>query len=230
MGTPKIQMSLRKAALVAGGVTIIMILLAPIAELYAYPKLVIPGNASETVKNIIAHQSLFAAMLMAYAITFIGDIIAAWALFVLLKPVNLSLSALAAIFRLIFSVIALVSLLDLVNAFRLAINPEYLKIFRLNELQAQIIFSLNAFRYGFHFGLILFGIYLGLLGYLVLRSKYIPPIMGLLLIISGLGYFISSIQPYLFPNFSLNFAVYTFLGEVIFTFWLIIKGWKIKEI
>jgi hypothetical protein len=229
MSTQGIQMSLRTAALIAGFVTLIMILLAPFAELYAYPRLVVSGNGSETVKNLIAHQTLFAIMIMAYALTFIGDIITAWALYVLLKPVNLYLSALAAIFRLVFSIIAIVSLLNLANAFRMANSSEYLKMFHLNELQAQIIFSLNAFRYGFHFGLIFFGIYLGLLGYLVWRSKYIPWFMGLLLVISGIGYFITSIQPYLFPDVNLNLAVYTFYGEVIFVFWLIIKGWKIRE-
>jgi hypothetical protein len=105
MSTQGIQMSLRTAALIAGFVTLIMILLAPFAELYAYPRLVVSGNGSETVKNLIAHQTLFAIMIMAYALTFIGDIITAWALYVLLKPVNLYLSALAAIFRLVFSII-----------------------------------------------------------------------------------------------------------------------------
>jgi hypothetical protein len=230
MATPKKQISLRTTALIAGFVSLAMVLFAPFAELYAYRALVIPGNAPATVSNLIVHQTLFAMMIISYAITFIGDIIVAWALYVLLKPVNLYLSALAAIFRLVFSIIAMVALLNLANAFRLANSPEYLKIFSLHELQAQIMFSLNTFRYGFHFALIFFGIYLGLLGYLVWQSKYIPRIMGLLLIISGLGYFTSSIQPYLFPNINVSFTVYTFYGEVIFIFWLMIKGWKIKEI
>jgi hypothetical protein len=90
--------------------------------------------------------------------------------------------------------------------------------------------SLNSFRYGFHFGLVFFGIYLMLLGYLVWRSNYIPWILGLLLVISGLGYFASALQPYLFPNVNIDFAVYTFYGELIFMFWLLIRGWRIKEI
>ena len=230
MTASKTQISLRTAALIAGFVSLAMIVLAPFAELYAYPALVIPGNAPETVKNLIGHQTLFAIMIMAYAITFIGDIIVAWALFILLKPVGLYLSALAAVFRLVFSIVAIVSLLHLSNAFRMANSSEYLKIFSSDELQAQIIFSLNTFRYGFHFGLIFFGAYLGLLGCLVWRSDYIPWIMGLFLIISGLGYFMSSIQPYLFPGVNAKFINYTYYGEVIFIFWLIIKGWKIEEI
>ena len=54
--------------------------------------------------------------------------------------------------------------------------------------------------------------------------------MGLLLGIAGLGYFASSFQPYLFPAVNIDFAVYTFYGELAFMLWLLIKGWKIQEV
>ena len=224
------HISLRKAAIIAGVATLAMVICAPFAELYVFPKLVTPGSGAETVKNIIAHRTLFAALLMAYTITFICDILAAWALYILLKPVNPYLSILTALFRLVFAIIALVSLLNLVNAIRIVTTPDYLLIFKPGQIQAQVMLSLNAFRYGFHFGLIFFGIYLGLLGYLVWRSKYIPSILGLLLVISGLGYLASSLQPYLFPGFNIDFAVFTFYGELVFMLWLLIRGWKVKEI
>jgi hypothetical protein len=224
------QISLRTAAVIAGFATLTMVICAPFAELYAYPKLVIPGNGAETVKNIIAQQTLFAALIMGYVVTLVCDILAAWALYILLKPVNAYLSILTAMFRLVFAIIAIVSLLNLVNTARMVTNPDYLLIFKPNQIQAQVMLSLNAFRYGFHFGLIFFGIYLGLLGYLVWISKYIPWILGLLLVISGLGYFASSLQPYLFSGVNIDFAVYTFYGELVFMFWLLIRGWKIQEI
>ena len=224
------NISLRTAACIAGLVTLTMVACAPFAELYAYPRLVITGNGAETVKNIMAHQKLFAAVIMCYTITFVCDIVAAWALYILLKPVNAYLSFLTALFRLIFAVVAIVSLLNLVNTFRLVTNPDFMTLFKPDQLQAQVMLQLTAFRYGFHFGLILFGIHLILLGYLVFKSKYIPWLLGWLLIISGVGYFISSIQPYLFPELNVGFAVYTFFGEIIFMLWLLIRGWKIQEI
>jgi hypothetical protein len=223
------QISLRSAALITGFATLTMTLCAPFAELYAYPKLIIAGNGVETVKNIIAHQALFGALMMGYVITFTCDILAAWALYILLKPTSAYLSALTALFRLVFAIIAIVSLLNLANAFRIATTPEYQSMLKPEQLQAQVMLSVNVFRYGFHFGLIFFGIYLCLLGYLVWISKYIPWVLGLLLIVSGLGYFTTSLQPYLFPTINMNFAVYTFYGELIFMLWLLIRGWKIKE-
>jgi hypothetical protein len=89
--------------------------------------------------------------------------------------------------------------------------------------------SLEAFRSSWYFGLLFFGIHLGLLGYLVVRSNYIPRILGILLIIAGLGYLINALKPVLFPNINIDFAQFTFYGELIFMLWLLIKGPRIKE-
>lgn len=80
-------------------------------------------------------------------------------------------------------------------------------------------------------GLVLFGIHLGLLGYLVYRSGYIPKILGILLAIAGLGSPIYYLSPYLYPNVDLGFimVIFTGAGELIFTLWLLVRGWKIQE-
>jgi len=74
-------MSLRQAALVAG----FAYLLDPVsyAEYSLYPKLVIPGNTEQTVQNIAAHGRIFVAIIFCYLICFIGDVVIAWALYIL---------------------------------------------------------------------------------------------------------------------------------------------------
>jgi hypothetical protein len=89
--------------------------------------------------------------------------------------------------------------------------------------------SLDAFKSGWYFGIIFFGFHLGLLGFLVFKSHYIPRILGVLLIIAGLGYLINGLKPYIIPTINLDFAKFTFYGELIFMLWLIIKGWRIQE-
>ena len=78
-------------------------------------------------------------------------------------------------------------------------------------------------------GLVLLGIHLGLLGYLVYRSNYIPRILGILLAIAGLGWLIYELNPYLYPDADLGFIMITFFGEPIFMLWLLVRGWKIQE-
>jgi len=224
------KISLRTAALIAGIAILVMVAAAPFAEVYAYPKLVIAGNAAETIKNITVNQTLFAWVIFAYALTFVCDIVAAWALYILLKPVNNYFALLAGWFRLIFAAISIVSLLNLTTVFRLLTTPDLLAIFKPNQLQAQVMLSLTAFRSGFHFAILFFSMHLALLGILVLRSAYIPKLLGILLIISAFGYMATSMQPYLFPNINIDFAVYTFYGELIFMLWLLIWGSRLKEI
>ena len=220
--------SLGTAALIAGIGLLIMVVAAPFAELYVYPKLVVSGNATATVQNIIANKTLFTAAIFAYLITFVCDLIVAWALYVLLKPVNENLSLLTALFRLVYTVIALVALLNLATVLRLLNTSNALTLFSPDQFSIQVMLSLQAFRSNWYFGLLFFGIHLGLLGYLVFRSNYIPKILGVLLVVAGLGYLLTNLKPFLFPDINLDFAKYTFYGELMFMLWLLIKGSRIN--
>ena len=222
--------SLSAAALIAGIGLLIMVIAAPFAELYVFPKLIISGDAAETVKNILANKTLFIAGLFGYLISFLCDLLVAWALYVFLKPVDENFSRLTAWFRLVYTLIALVALLNLVTVFRLLDTPMYLTLFGPGQLQAQVMLSLDTFRSGWYFGLLFFGIHLGLLGTLVFRSNYVPKIAGILLIVAGLGYLLTTLKPFLFPDVNVAFAEFTYYGELIFMVWLLIKGSRVKEL
>src|SRR6476659_3517390 len=105
--------SLRTASLIAGFSLLVMVISAPFVELVAYPKLVIPGKATETIQNIKNNRGLFTYVIFGYLLTFIADVVVAWALYILLKPVNEHLSLLTAMFRGIYTIIALLALLNL---------------------------------------------------------------------------------------------------------------------
>ncbi len=220
-------MTLRQAALVAG----LGYLLMPVAfaEFSVYPKLVIPGNIEQTAQNIVAHGNLFLVAICCYLVTFISDVVIAWALYILLAPVNRSVSLLAAWFRLVYTVIGLFGLLNLVTVYRLLNTPDYQRVFGSGPLHAQVLLLLNSFRYDWSTSLIIFGIHLLLLGYLIYRSGYIPRTLGILLVINGLGWMIDSLKPYLFPNAHIGFIFITFFGELVLMVWLLSRGWKIRE-
>ena len=219
--------SLRTAALIAGLALLTMVIAAPFAELFVFPKLIVPGDAAETARNILANQTLFRAALFGYLITFICDFVAAWALYVLLKPVNENLSLFTAWFRLVYTVIAIVAFLNLVTVVRLLNSSNASSGFDSGQFAAQVMSSLEAFRSNWYFGLLFFGIHLGLLGVLVWMSNYIPKLVGVLLIIAGFGYLINALKPVIFPDINIDFAQYTFYGELIFMLWLLIKGPRI---
>ena len=108
-------------------------------------------------------------------------------------------------------------------------SPDFLKAFGADQLHAQVQLLLGSFRWGWSLSLVVFGIHLVLLGYLIYRSGYIPWIIGIVLVINGAGWELDSLQPYLFPNAHFGWVFYTFFGELVFMFWLLIRGWKIQE-
>jgi hypothetical protein len=230
MPQPANQISLRTAALIAGLAILVSAIAAPFAELYVYPKLVVPYKALETAQNIIAHKPLFIAAIFGYLVTFICDLVITWALYILLKPVNEHLALLTALFRLVYTIIALVALQNLVSAYQQLDTPRYLTMFKEDQLYAQVMVYLRAFRNHWYFGIIFFSLHLLLLGYLVIRASYIPRIMGALLILAGAGYMLTTLRPYLFASVNVDFASYTFYGELVFMLWLLFKGSRMKEL
>ena len=230
MKNPTTQISLGSAALIAGLGLLVMVMTTPFAEFFVFPKLVVPNNPAETVKNIMANVVLFRLAILGYLLTFICDIVVAWALYIFLKPVNEHFSLLAAWFRLIYTVISLVALLNLVNVLRLLTSPNYVTMFDSSQINFQIMLSLRTFRNEWSLAYIFFGIHLLLLGYLVFRANYIPKILGILLIIAGFGWLIDNLQPFLFSDFNVEFGMIVGWGELIFMLWLLFRGSKMKEI
>ncbi len=198
------------------------------AEFSIYPKLVIPGNISATVANLGAHHGLFLVATFAYLINFIEDIVIAWGLYILLAPVNRAVALLAAWFQLVYTGIAFVGAFNLAIVYRMLTTPEYLTLFGAGPFHAQIDLLLHSFRYDYSLALVLFGIHLLLVGYLIVRSSYMPSWLGVLLIVNGLGWIANSLQPYLYPNANLDFIFITFFGELVFMVWLLVKGWTLQ--
>jgi hypothetical protein len=219
--------SLRQAAVIAG----FGYLLMPVsyAEFNLYPKVVISGNIEQTVQNIAAHGRLFLAAAFCYLVTFLLDVVIAWALYILLAPVNRALSLLGAWFRLVYAVIGLFGLFNLFTVYNLVTGPDYLASFGAAPLHVQVKLLLASYRYDWNISLAIFGIHLVLIGWLIFRSTYIPRVIGILLVVDGVGWVVSSLQPYLYPSAHLGWIFVTYFGELIFMLWLLIRGWKITE-
>jgi len=222
------DISLRQAAITAGVGLLVMTIAAPFAEFLVFKRLVIQGDIVVTVENILANSSLYLSGIFAYLVVFIMDVMVAWALYVLLAPVNHAVSLLTAWFRLIYTAIALVSMLKLVTVYRLLQMPDFGELFGPEHRLAQVKVLLNTFRFEWGFSLILFGVHLLLLGWLVYRADFIPRILGILLAIAGLAWLVYEVLPFMVPGVDLGFLFFAFMGETVFMLWLLVRGWKIR--
>jgi hypothetical protein len=218
------DVSLRTAALVAGLGLLVMAILAAFANFYVLPNLVVPGDAKGTADNIMASGGLFRIGICSFLVAAVLDVVVAWALYVLLKPVNRSLSLLAAWFRVVYAAIFAMAISNLISALLLLNGSAYLNAIETDQLQAQAMFFLSAFDYGWEIGYAFFGLHLVILSYLVFRSGYMPRWLGLLLTLAGLGYLVDTFGKLLLPNYTLTIAQFTFVGELLLLIWLLWKG------
>ncbi len=220
--------SLGKAAL-AAGVAYLIMTASPVAEFLVYNRLVVAGDASATAQNILTHRSLFNTGIFLYLVNFLGDILSAWALYLLLKPVHANLSLLAAWVKLIYATLSIVSIFPLLHVVDLLQGADYLKVYAPEQLRAQAMLGLKAFRQEWSFAYILFGSHLMLVGYLAFRSGYIPKIVAICVGIAGVGWLVDNLQPYLYPQYNVNVGMLTGLGELVFMLWLLIRGWALRS-
>ncbi len=97
-------------------------------------------------------------------------------------------------------------------------------------MQAQVALLLASFRYGWPLALIIFGLHLGVVGYLIARSTYAPKILGVLLVLDGAYWVTDGLRPYAFPGASLGLLFYFTFVELAFMIWLLFGGSRLSEL
>ena len=207
------------------------------SNFFVIENLIIPGNAVATANNIIGNDFLFRIGILSFIIMVLFDVLLAWALYVILIPVNKNLSLLSGWLRLINSAIFAIAIYNLFSVLQILSGAEYMKVFETGQLYAQMMLLLNTFNNTWLIGLVFFGFHLFILGYLIVKSGYISKTIGVLLIIAGFGYLIDSFANFLLPNYNdykniflMIVVIPGVIGELSFTFWLLFKGAKIPDI
>jgi hypothetical protein len=224
-----ITVSPRLAGRIAGWGILAMAVLAPFAEFYVRQRLVVSNDAGATATNLAAHETLFRLGIVAFLVVIILDVVVAWGLYVLFKPVSTSVSVLMAWARLVFAVIFAVAVVNLLSAIHLVTDPTYRAAFQPTQRNAQMMASLDAFNAGWAVALVFFGIHLILIGYLAIKSGYMPKLIGILLVIAGLGYAADSFTLFLVHDYVATAALFTFVGELVLALWLVIRGKTIPD-
>jgi len=223
------DISINNSAIIAGISLLLMAIIAPIANFSILQGLIDPSDVAKTVSNIRENIGIFRIGIVLFLIVALLDILVAWALYIFLSQQNKSLSLLTAWLRVVYASILCVVIINLINVLQLLNGADYLSVFSESQLQTQIMLSLNIFNKGWEFGLIIFGFHLLLLGYLILKAGYMRKLLGILILLAALGYIIDGFGKLLFSNYSISISMFTFIGEVILIFWLLIVGRKIKE-
>lgn len=211
-----------KIARLAGILYLSLIPLGIFGIIYVPSILVVPENIETTIVNIIENETLFRWSIISALVVQLVNIILVLLLFKVFKPINKAMAFLMVILSLLAVPIAFFNEINNLAVLQLLDSP--------NESQHLISFFLNLHKQGIIIAQVFWGLWLFPLGYLVYKSNYMPKLIGILLMIGCVGYVVDSFTLILLPEFKITFSEFTFLGEVIFPLWLLIKGIKKSQV
>ena len=219
--------SVNRTARLAGALYLALMPFGFFGIIYVPSVLVVSGDAATTSRNIMASEWLFRTGTVSYLISQIVFIFLVLALYRLLKPVNKDHAVLMVVLALPAVPIAFLSEVNHLAVLRLLANADN-GAFTANQLQAQAMLFLDMRQNGILLALVFWGLWLLPLGVLVFKSKFLPKVLGVLLVIAGAGYVIESGAQILSPGLA-TISQFTFVGEVLFTLWLLIKGVNVER-
>lgn len=216
-----------KTARLAGFLYLIYIVIHVFADVIGRSSLILFGDASVTAQNILASGWQFRIGFMSDLLAAVLFLLAAWALYTLLKPVNKNIALLFLLLNLAGVAIQSFSDLFLIGSQLLLSGADYLNVFQVNQLQALAMLFLNLHKNGFMIAQIFYGAWLFPLGYLVYKSGFLPKILGIVLMIHCATWLMTFLQYFLLPDLSaITYVSYPlgFIAEFGLGLWLLIKG------
>jgi hypothetical protein len=159
-------------------------------------------------------------------------LLAAWGLYVLLRPVNQHLALLFLLLNAVGVAIQCASMFPLISALLQGDAASHMQGYSAAQLQGLAYLSISVSKTGFATAQLFFGTWLFPLGYLVYKSKFLPRFLGVLLMLDGIGVLIWFLQALLLPAHpAISYPAFAlgFIAEVGLALWLLIKGVKVVD-
>ena len=225
--TAKAHASINRTARLAGWLYLALMPFGFFGIIYVPSVLVVSGDAATTARNIVVSEWLIRSGTVSHLISQVVFIFLVLALYRLFKPVNRDHAVLMVVLALPAVPIAFLSEVNHLAVLRLLANADD-GAFTASQLQAQAMLFLDMRQNGILLALIFWGLWLIPLGILVFKSGFLPKLLGVLLVIAGAGYVIDSGMQLLSPGLA-TISQFTFVGEVLFTLWLLIKGVNVER-
>jgi len=222
----------RSWARVGGILYLILIGLGIFQEFFVRGRIA-TGDAAATFANLKQMELLWRLGIAAELVMIVVTIVLAVILYVLTKPVHKELALLAMVFGLVATAVEAAYSMQLVEALFPLGSSAYLAAFTPAQLQAMMALAMKAHVIGFGIGLLLFGPFFFVTGYLAFVSGYFPKTLGVLYQLAGAGYMLNGFVLVLAPRLSgpmfMVMGVPAFIGEMSFAVWLLTKGVRIER-
>ncbi len=221
--------SIKQQARFAGLLYLLASIPAPFGLIYVPGKLIVPNDATATADHIRASESLLRLGIASELIGFIMFILVVLALYRLFKAVNETYALAMMILILISIPVSLLSVVNEIAALIVVSGADFLSAFNKAQLDALAYLFMRFHSRESLVAEIFWGLWLFPFGVLVIRSGFIPRVLGVLLMIAALGYLADSVTFLLLPGYGSlvsKFSTKLTLCELPIIFWLLIWGAK----
>ena len=227
MTNPIADASPRPKARITGIVYLFYFLTAILAEVFM-KGIVVSGDAAATANNIQAHEPLFRLGLGTGLIATAWYIALTALLYELFKPVNRSVSLVAAFFSLVGCAIQAFGSVFQFAPLVISGSSADLSAFKPEQSQALALILFKLDSQAQTITLVFFGLYCLLIGFLIFKSTFLPRILGVLMALAGLGW-LTFLAPPLANALSPYVLVLGFLAELSLMLWLLVKGVNVER-
>jgi hypothetical protein len=219
----------RVAARIAGASCLLSIALVVAANFGIMARITVPGDVTASVRNMVAHESLFRLGIVMFVLYAAGVLVLLSALYVILRPAGRGLAVLAACFRLAYAMTWLFGAANLFTAVRIVTNAPYLGAFEAGRLQglARLFVATNHDVY--YVGLLFYALASNVTAWLWLRSRYIPRWLSVFGVAASAWCVATTMAYLVYPTFRNVVNWWWFdspMGgfEMITSVWLLVKG------
>ncbi len=219
--------STRKTARIAGFLYLLLALTGAFSILYVPSALVVFGDAAATAERIASSQSLFRAGILSGIVSHVIFVLLVLILYHLLREISRKQAMLMVTLVVIGVATGFVNTVNQLGALIALSGAEFLSAFEEPELDALAYLFIRLHSHGIQIIQIFWGLWLFPFGLLVYRSRFIPKVLGVLLIIAGVGYLLGTITFLILPQYQSALATPIMIlemGELPIILWLLIVG------
>ena len=221
---------IQKTARIAGALYVAGSIPGFFAIIYIPKKFIVDGNATATAANILAHEMLFRVGIFGDLAQSVIFIFVAIALYRLLSGVNKTWAATMVALALVGCAVGFANVMPSIAALVVFRGGQFLTVIERPQLDALGMLFLQLHQKGFTVNQIFWGVWLLPFGLLVMRSGFLPWILGLWLVFNCFAYLALSLTALLLPDYATavsHLVSPVLFGEVAIMLWLLIKGAKV---
>ncbi|MBI3675067.1 MAG: DUF4386 domain-containing protein [Proteobacteria bacterium] len=214
-----------------GGLLLLISLVAGgFGEFYVPSKVIVSSDAAATAKNIVAFGWLYRLGYAGYIVEALCDTGLTLVFYLLLKPVGRELALLAFLLRIISTAVFAAAELFYFAPTVILGGANTLKAFPPDQLNALSLLSLKLYGYGAIVPTVFYGVAWIVLGYLMWKSRYLPRLLGALLILAGVSTVFRNLALILAPAYASSYLLLPLVGGGLFLMlWLLVRGVNVRK-